>query len=447
MTAMAHAPKGSLREQDSPRPMKAVAALALVLSFWAGFADTVGAQDKPPTQMLGILAVVNDDPISDFDLDQRLNFIIRLSSLKDDRKTRRALAPRVLRTLVNETLKLQEAKNQNITVTPKEIQRALAQVAKQHRLPPGKLAPFLKSRGISMSTLTRQVTAAIGWPALIRRKFLRTIVISEEEIDKALVRFKESLNKPRHLAAEIFLPVDGPNDDARTRQNAEKIIEELDRGASFSLLARQFSQSESARRGGDIGWVQPGQVAPEVEAVLSRLPPGMISKPIRSASGYHIVYLRKRQAAAAMASEDATVVIRQIILPVAASAARDEWESQGSLAKTIKDTANGCADFGTISRELGSQLSGNIGRVKVKELPAQIRNLVSTIPVGVASNPERVAQGLRIIMVCDRTAKTSKLPARDRIRRMLQVRHLDTRARRHLRDLRQSAFIDIRALR
>lgn len=233
MTAMAHAPKGSLREQDSPRPMKAVAALALVLSFWAGFADTVGAQDKPPTQMLGILAVVNDDPISDFDLDQRLNFIIRLSSLKDDRKTRRALAPRVLRTLVNETLKLQEAKNQNITVTPKEIQRALAQVAKQHRLPPGKLAPFLKSRGISMSTLTRQVTAAIGWPALIRRKFLRTIVISEEEIDKALVRFKESLNKPRHLAAEIFLPVDGSNDDARTRQNAEKIIEELDRGASF----------------------------------------------------------------------------------------------------------------------------------------------------------------------------------------------------------------------
>ena len=184
-----------------------------------------------------------------------------------------------------------------------------------------------------------------------------------------------------------------------------------------------------------------------MEAVLSRLPPGMISKPIRSASGYHIVYLRKRQAAAAMASEDATVVIRQIILPVAASAARDEWESQGSLAKTIKDTANGCADFGTISRELGSQLSGNIGRVKVKELPAQIRNLVSTIPVGVASNPERVAQGLRIIMVCDRTAKTSKLPARNRIRRMLQVRHLDTRARRHLRDLRQSAFIDIRALR
>ncbi len=446
MTVMAYGSKGSLRKQNPPRPANALA-LALAISFSAGFAGTVPAQNKPPTQMLGILAIVNDEPISDFDLEQRLNFIIRLSSLKDNEKTRRALAPRVLRTLVNETLKLQEAKNQNVTVTQKEIRRALAQVATQNRLPPGQLEPFLKSRGISMSTLIRQVKAAIGWPALIRRKFLRTVVVSEEEIDKALARFKESLNKPRHLVAEIFLPVESANDEAKIRQDADKIIGELNRGASFPLLARQFSQSASARRGGDIGWVRPGQLTPEVEAVLSRLPPGTISKPIRTAIGYHIVFLRERRAAVAMASQDATVVIRQIILPVAASAARAEWESQSSLAKTIKDTANGCADFGTISRELGSQLSGNIGRVKVKELPAQIRNLVSTIPVGVASNPERVAQGLRIIMVCDRTAKASKLPDRIRIRRMLLTRHLDTRARRHLRDLRQSAFIEYRALR
>ncbi|MEE8563668.1 MAG: peptidylprolyl isomerase [Alphaproteobacteria bacterium] len=446
MTVMVYGSKGSLRIQNPPRPANALA-LALAISLSAGFAGTVPAQNKPPTQMLGILAVVNDEPISDFDLDQRLNFIIRLSSLKDNEKTRRTLAPRVLRTLVNETLRLQEAKNQNVTVTQKEIRRALAQETTRYRLPPGQIEPFLKSRGVSMSTLIRQIKAAIGWSKLIRRKFLRTVVVSEEEIDKALARFKESLNKPRHLAAEIFLPVESSNDEAKIRQDADKIIGELNRGASFRLLARQFSQSASARHGGDIGWVRPGQLTPEVEAVLSRLPPGTVSKPIRTATGYHIVFLRERRAAVAMVSQDATVVIRQIILPVAAGAARAEWESQSSLAKTIKDTANGCADFGTISRELGSQLSGNIGRVKVKELPAQIRNLVSTIPVGVASNPERVAQGLRIIMVCDRTAKASKLPDRNRIRRTLQARHLDTRARRHLRALRQSAFIEYRALR
>ena len=441
---MGHESKGSPRGPNPPRLKKVLLALAVGLWASAGIAGTVGAQDKPPVQALGILAVVNDEPISAFDLNQRLSFIIRLSSIKDNAKTRRTLAPRVLRSLVDETLKLQEAKNQNIKVTQKEIQSALAQVEVQNRLPRGQIEPFLKSRGITMSTLIRQVKAAIGWPALIRRKFLRTVVVSEVEIDNALARHKEALNKPRHLAAEIFLGVENPSDEPRVRDNANKIIGELKRGASFPLLARQFSQSASARGGGDIGWVQPGELTPEVEAVLSKLPPGTISKPIRTATGYHIIYLRERRSAAAVTAGDDTVVLRQIILPVAASAPPAEWESQTGLAKTIKDTASGCADFGTISRELESKMSGNMGRLKVKELPAKMRKLVASIPVGRASDPQRVAEGIR---VCDRTVKERKLPDRNRIRRMLQVRQLETLARRHLRDLRQSAFIDIRALR
>lgn len=442
---MTYGSVGSPRERYSPRARWALLALALGICLAACFPESGAAQNKSHAQVLRILAVVNDEPISAFDLNQRLDFIIRLSNLKDTEKTRRALAPRVLRTLIDETLKLQAMKNQNVVVTEKEMRRARALLETQNHLPSGQLKSFLKSRGVSIATLNRQIKAAIGWPALIRRKFLRTVVVGETEIDNALARYKKSLSQPRHLVAEIFLAVENPSDDAKVRENAEKIVGELKRGASFPLLARQFSQSESAQRGGNIGWVQPGQLAPEVEAVLSKMPPGTISKPIRAADGYHIIYLRKRQSAKGMASEDATVLLRQIILPVAANASPADWETQRHLAKTIKDTASGCADFGSISRELGSQMSGNLGRVKVKELPAQIRQLVTTIPIGVASDPERVSQGLRVIMVCDRTAKESKLPSRDRIRRILQVRHLEARARRYLRDLRQTAFIDIRA--
>lgn len=438
---------GLLREISLIPASPVVRALMLCVCVAVGFSQPCAAQSQSRAQVLGILAVVNDEPISAFDLDQRLNFIIRLSDLEDNEKTRRALAPRVLRTLIDETLKLQEMKNQNVVVTEKEMQRARAQLESQNRLPPGQLEKLLKSHGVNISTLNRQIKAAIGWPSLIRRRFLRTIVVSETEIDNALARYKESLNQPRHLVAEIFLPVENPSDEPKVLENANKIIGELNRGASFPLLARQFSQSESARRGGDVGWVQPGGLPPEVENVLTKLAPGTVSKPIRTSTGYHIVLLRERQAASAIVSEDATVVLRQIILPVASAASGAEWESQRNLAKTIKDTASGCADFGTIARELGSGMSGDLGRIKVKELPAQIRQLVSTIPIGVASEPQRVAEGLRVIMVCDRKAKESKLPDRNRIRRMLQIRHLETRARRYLRDLRQSAFIDIRALR
>ncbi len=418
---------------------------ALAVSLWTA-ALAQEASQGAPTAVLRILAVVNDEPISAFDLSQRLNFIIRLSNLQDTVEARRALAPRVLRSLVDEALQLQEMKNFDINVTEAEINQALARVERQNRLPPGQIKPFLKSRGIAPETLIRQVRAAIGWPAVIRRKFLRSVIVTEEEIDKSLAQYKESLNKPSHLAAEIFLAVDDPNEEDLVRQNAEKIVAELKQGASFPLLARQFSQSASARTGGDLGWVKPGELPPEVEAELVKLQPGMATPPIRTSTGYYIVLLRQRRAASGIAGE-ATVVLRQILLPVPAGATEAEWSSQATLARTIKDTAKGCADFSTISRELGSQLSGDLGRVKISELPENLRGTVSAASIGVASDPQRVEGGLRVIMVCDRSAPTSNLPSRARIRRILQGRHLEARARRHLRDLRQAAVIEFRTFR
>jgi peptidyl-prolyl cis-trans isomerase SurA len=421
---------------------------ATLLGFALG-GGPAAAQDKTakrPTAVLRILAVVNDEPISAFDLNQRLNFIIRLSNLKDNIETRRGLAPRVLRALVDETLQLQEIKNFNINVTKAEIDRAYRRVEQQNRLPAGQLIPFLKSRGIAPESLARQVKAAIGWPAVIRRKFLRTVIITNEEIDKTLAQFKESMNKPSHLAAEIFLPVDDPNDEPAVRQNAERIITELQQGASFALLARQFSQSASAPSGGNIGWAQPGELPPEVEAELAKIPPNTTTRPIRTTAGYYIVLLRERRAPGAT-SEDASVVLRQILLPVPQKAPKSDWDSQASLARTIKDTAKGCADFSSVSRELGSTLSGNLGRVKVRELPQGIRKTVLSLPVGVASEPQRTKAGFRVIMVCDRSEQKSTLPTRARIRRILQARQLEARARRHLRDLRQAALVEFRTFR
>jgi len=427
-----------------------LSAALIGFAFGAGPAAAQNAaQDKgtkQPTAILRILAVVNDEPISAFDLEQRLNFIIRLSDLKDNIETRRGLAPRVLHALVDEALELQEMKNMEINVTQAEIEGAYRRVEAQNRLPSGRLIPFLKSRGIAPGTLERQIKAAIGWPAVIRRRFLRTVIVTNEDIDKALAQFKESMNKPQHLAAEIFLPVDDPNDDPVVRQNAERILTELKQGASFALLARQFSQSSSAPSGGNRGWVQPGELPAEVEEELAKIAPGTLTKPIRTPAGYYIVLLRERRSAGGT-SDDATVVLRQILLPVPEKAPQSDWESQASLARTIKETANGCADFSRVSRELGSELSGNLGRVKVNELPVEVRKTVVSLPIGVASEPQRSKGGLRVIMVCDRSEEKSKLPTRAQIRRILQGRQLEERARRHLRDLRQAALIEFRTSR
>ena len=418
-------------------------AFVIVLGVFVNFPSAAVAAE------LRILAVINDEPISAFDLHQRLNLIIRSSQLPDTPKSRKSLAPRVLRLLIDETLKLQEAKRLGITVSAKELARAKNQLEKQNRLPPGRLDAFLRSRGVSVVSMERQLKAAIAWPTLIRRRFARTVSISKDEVDKALARYQANATKPHVQLAEIFLAVDNPNEDARIRQNAARIVQELNNGADFSQLAHQFSQSASSARGGNLGWVHIAQLNPVVANSISSMAVNTLSAPIRGPNGYHIILLKGRRIGGPERAPEETVALHQIILPVPADAAPSAWESQQGLANTIRETAKGCTDFAGVAKELGSGLSGSLGRLKVSELPPKIRDLIGGLRTGVASKPERIQQGLRLIMVCDRSAAAAKtsLPDRDLVRRQLLAERLERIASRHLRDLRQNAFIDIRSPR
>jgi len=222
--------------------------LWLTLATVTLFSGPILAQ-MPKSSELRILAIVNDEPISAFDLDQRLNLIIRSSSLPDTTKSRRTLAPRVLRSLIDESLKLQEARRLNVSVSAKDLASATRQLERQNRLPPGRLGAFLKARGISKTTLDRQLQAAIAWPTLIRRRFARTVKITDDEVDRALARYTANAKKPRHLLAEIFLAVETPSEETRVRQNAQKIIAELKpRSPSGGVLCSDYQPDKIARR-------------------------------------------------------------------------------------------------------------------------------------------------------------------------------------------------------
>src|SRR3546814_10301063 len=75
--------------------------------------------------------------------------------------------------------------------------------------------------------------------------------------------------------------------------NARRLFDELRRGANFAGLARQFSQSGTAILGGDLGWVQDGELEDQLNDVLAQMGPGEMSVPIRTLSGFHILLLRE----------------------------------------------------------------------------------------------------------------------------------------------------------
>lgn len=81
--------------------------------------------------------------------------------------------------------------------------------------------------------------------------------------------------------------------DARNRLNELK--DRIENGANFGELARLHSDDASAARGGDLGWISPGDTVPEFERALQGLKPGQVSSPFKTAFGWHIVQAVERR--------------------------------------------------------------------------------------------------------------------------------------------------------
>ena len=285
-----------LAPQAAPRPAPQQAPAARAQPDNAAVAAPLAPPPARSTE--GIAAVVNDDIISISDLTARLQLALISSGLPNTPETRQRLTPQVLRSLVDERLQLQEASRANMSVNAKEIDEAFGRVAEQNRMQRDQLEKMLASQGVPRSTLESQIRATIAWGKLVQRRLRPSIEIGQEEIDAVIQRIQANAGKPEYLAAEIFLAVDTPEREDEVRRLADRLYEQIGQGASFPAVARQFSQSAGATNGGDLGWVQQGQLPDELDTALRQLRPGQATRPIRSVTGYHILLLRDQRTVA-----------------------------------------------------------------------------------------------------------------------------------------------------
>jgi peptidyl-prolyl cis-trans isomerase SurA len=393
-----------------------------------------------------IAAVVNDEAISVADVTSRLKMVMLSSNLTDSPETRQRVAAQVLRTIVDEKLQVQEAKRQNITATDEEINKAVAQIEKQNNMQTGQLDQVLKARGIERSALVDQLTASIVWSKLVRRLVSQTNVVSDEEIDYALKRAKETANEPQSRVAEIFLAVDNPQQEDEVRRLAERLTEQMKQGARFSAVAQQFSQSATAAVGGDIGWVRPEQLSPELGKAVAQMRPGELSAPIRAGAGYYLVLVLDRRSGKAAGPEDNLVHLVQIVFPLPPQAAEPMRRAAIAEAQSAKTTAKNCEELLKIGKEKGSPQLSSEGRLRVDQVTPAMRTIVLALEVGQTSPPIVQKNGVGVIMMCEKAAASSALtvPSRDEMAETLMRQRLETLARRYMRDLRRTAFVDVR---
>ncbi|MEE2997895.1 MAG: peptidylprolyl isomerase [Pseudomonadota bacterium] len=393
-----------------------------------------------------IAAIVNDEPISAYDLESRIKLVIVSTRLPDTLEVRRRISGPVLRTLIDERLKVQEAKRRSISVSKRDIRRAKATIEKQNKLPKDGLDRMLRENSVPPEAMEEQLRAGIAWSKLLGRRLRPMIIIGEDEIDETLERIRSRQGQTEYRLAEILLAVDGPDEENNVRLTAGRIRNQIRNGANFAAIARQFSQSPTAAVGGDLGWMHEAELSDDLKTIVPTLKRGAISAPVKTITGYRLLTLRDSRKIAMSRNKPINLDLHQIFLPFPQVAFPSDKEAQIELAKTVRDTATSCSDFDLLAKEIRSPRPPNMGRFALKDLSPAIQAVVTNVPAGKISDPIKTPDGVLLLMVCGREGGDAeiKLPARETIADRLIQERLSLMARRYLRDIRLSAVVDIR---
>ena len=393
----------------------------------------VAAQDT-----LRAAAVVNDEVISMLDLVMRIRLAILSAGLEDKPEVRNRLRPQILRTLIDERLQLQEAVRLDLSATDAEVSQAISRIAGQNNMDEQTFLRFLQQNGVLPMVLQDQIRAGLSWRNVINARIRPTIQISDEEVDGVIRRIQANSGSMEHLVSEIFLAVDNVVEEPEVFSAAERLVQQIRAGADFAALARQFSQSATSSVGGDLGWVREGQLPDEVNNVLRKLRPGQLSPPVQTFGGVYILWLRdQRQNRVG----DVTLSLKQILF-AAPQGASDQTlqEAITEAAATRADIAN-CGEADQVIDAVGAPGSGDLGDLNLSDLPPALRRSVANLPIGQPSEPIRLAEGVALLVVCDRSDGSVN---RDRIFEAIAGDRINLDARRYLRDLRRAANVDLR---
>jgi len=399
-----------------------------------------------------IVALVNREVVTRLELEDRIGVVTdQLRRQGVALPPRNVLEKQVLESLLLQRIQLGYAKENGIRIDEAQLDRAVARIADNNKLTVEQFRTALARDGIRFDRFREDIRNEIILTRLREREVNNKVVVSEGEIDEYLARKKDLPASTEWLASHILVRVDEKSGDVaalkKQKEKADKALAALKAGEDFAKVAATFSEASDALQGGDLGWRNGDRMPSLFLEMLGKLKVGETSPIVRSANGFHIVKLRELRGVTGKPVVIVQYKTRHILIKT--SEIVSDVEAERRLRDLRDRMEHGGIAFADLARQHsqdGSAASGgDLGWVAAGDLVPEFAQAMQTLAIGQVSQPVKSPFGWHLIEVLEkRDADVSKERERLEARQALRTRKSDEAFDEWLRQLRDSAFVELK---
>ena len=205
----------------------------------------------------------------------------------------------VLTALVTEQLLDKEVKARGIRIRSEDVDQYIAGVKMRRGLDDAEFERVLRERGLAVERYRKDVQAELEKAELINREIRGRVSVSPEEMRRHYDTHAADYSLAERVRIRmIMIPVPteaSPGEVAQAEMVIRVLHARIQAGEDFAELARSYSGGPGAQEGGYLGAFERGQMVEPLEEVAFRLKAGMLSDPIRSAGGFHLLKVEERE--------------------------------------------------------------------------------------------------------------------------------------------------------
>jgi len=399
-----------------------------------------------PQDADAIAAVVNGDVITRADVENQARLFALSTGLPVTADLLNRLRPQITRKMIDDRLREQEIQHRKIVVPDADVAEAVASAEKRNNLPPGGLKAKLATQDVPFSVLINEMRTSIGWNRVLRQELAERGYVTDQEITEEEKKFKAQEGQPQYRVGEIFIAAEDPGRVADARRFADLVIQQLRAGAPFGIVAAEFSQSETALKGGELGWVRPDQLNPVIAKLVTEMPKGAVSNPVPVPGGFDVITLMDQRK---VGYDLATVVsIRQAFFPFSSplDPANPTEQQRHALAtaEEVTKTATACPAMEAANKAQGGKRPSDPGELRLDHMNPQMQSLLNSLKIGQPSKALVTPEGVMVLMVCSRVEKNLAAMTREDMADQLVGERVELASRQLQQDLKRRALIDTR---